>query len=195
MINKDYIFFESLNFSHVREMNKWGRHKDPLFLDYNFVFNNDEEAKEFLLQKTLLPINKYYGILYCEELIGFIGTKNINPIRKSSTLGYVLNPAIINMGFGTLALEKFLEFYFFEKKMKSMDLLVSGYNHRARRVYEKLGFKEEKRILEPYQNIGRINIDDEIYDKIRDEFVRKDKILYNYVYKMKLRKEDYKVEI
>lgn len=191
MIKEDYINFEELSLSHVLKMKNWGTHLDPLFRDYNFRFNTDEEAKDFLLQKTMLPINKYYAVTYSEEMIGFLGMKNINPITKSSTLGFVLNPSVINMGFGTVVLKKFMKFYFNDKKMKKMDLFVAGYNTRARKVYEKIGFKEIKKRLDLYPNGNNIDETSPEYENISDEFVRKGNILYNFIYKMEIKREDF----
>lgn len=195
MIKEEYLFFEKLNLSHVIKMMDWGEHTDPLFLDYNFKFRSEEECKEFLLQKTFFPVNKYYAIIYCEEVIGFLGNKNINLLSKSSTLGLVLNPDLVNMGFGKVVMKKFLKYYFFEKNMKKMDLLVSGYNPRARKVYKSMGFKEIKRFLEAYPNGNNIDINSEKIKPFKDEFVIKGETIYNYVYKMELKKEDFNIEI
>lgn len=195
MINEEYLFFEKLNLTHVMKMMSWGEHEDHLFVDYNFKFRTKEECKDFLLQKTLLPVNKYYAIIYSEEVIGFLGTKNINFLKKSSTLGIVLNPDVVNMGFGKVALKKFLNFYFNEQNMRKMDLLVAGYNPRAKKLYEKMGFKKTKRFLELYPNGNNIDINSQEMKPHKMEFVQKGNILYNYVYKMELKKEDFNIEI
>ena len=127
MINGDYIIFERLTLDHIRDMKHWGIHKSPLFRDYNFIFRSDEERKNFLLQKTLSPLNQYYAIIYINEVIGFLGMKKINFLTKNSTLGLVLNPDLVGMGYGTAVLCKFLDFYFNVKKMKKMELEVAGY--------------------------------------------------------------------
>lgn len=190
MVNPDYINFEKLTLEHVKKFRNWGLHENELFFDYNFNFVSEQECKDFLFIKTASPLNRYYAIIYSEEVIGFISAKRINFLTKSSTLGIVLNPSLMNMGFGTIALRKFLECYFYEMNMKKIYLLVSGYNPRARRVYEKMGFKEVKRFLEPYPNL-KIDESSENYLKFKDEFVKKGNIFYNYVYKMKLEKEEF----
>lgn len=194
MINEDYIHFEPLKLDHVLKMRSWGRHQSPLFQDYNFDFKSEEDCKAFLLAKTLPPLNSYYAIIYAEEVIGFLGNKNINFLTKSSTLGLVLNPSLVGMGFGSKVLPKFLDFYFNEKSMKKMKLLVAAYNDRAMRLYEKVGFKKVSEHLEPYPNLV-IDQSSKDYLDHKDAFVIRGKDYYNFVYKMEIRKEDFNSEI
>ncbi|MFB0972360.1 MAG: GNAT family protein [Neofamilia sp.] len=194
MINGDYVFFEKLTIEHIREMRHWGIHTSPLFRDYNFIFRSDEERKNFLLQKTLSPLNKYYAIIYINEVIGFLGIKKINYFTKNSTLGIVLNPDLVGMGYGTAVLWKFLDFYFNVQKMKKMELEVAGYNPRARKLYEKMGFKVKKSYLEPYPNLF-LDEDSKEYKEFKEEFVMKNGRLYNYIYRMELQKEEFKFEL
>lgn len=194
MIREEYIYFEPLKLNHVLKMRSWGRHKSPLFQDYNFNFRTEEDCQDFLMAKTLSPFNSYYAIIYAEEVIGFLGNKNINFLTRSSTLGLVLNPSLVGMGFGTKVLAKFLEFYFNEKGMRKMKLLVAAYNDRALKVYEKIGFKKVSEHIEPYPNFS-IDKSSKDYLDHKADFVEKGKVLYNYVYKMELRKEDFNFEI
>lgn len=194
MIREEYIYFEPLKLNHVLKMRAWGRHKSPLFQDYNFNFKSEEDCKDFLMAKTLSPFNSYYAIIYAEEVIGFLGNKNINFLTRSSTLGLVLNPSLVGMGFGTKVLAKFLDYYFNDKGMRKMKLLVAAYNDRALKVYEKIGFKKVSEHIEPYPNFS-IDKSSKDYLDHKAAFVEKGKILYNYVYKMELRKEDFNFEI
>lgn len=193
-VNPDYLFFERLTLEHVKKFRDWGLHKSQLFQDYNFNFRDEKECREFLFVKTASPLNKYFAILYSEQIIGFISAKRINYLTKSSTLGIVLNPDLINMGYGSAALKKFLEYYFKKMKMRKIFLHVAGYNERARHVYEKMGFKEMAKFLEPYPN-GKIDQNSEEYLKFKDEFVKKNEIFYNYVYKMELKREEFLDEV
>lgn len=194
MINEDYINFEPLKLKHVLKMRDWGRHKSPLFQDYNFTFKTEEDCKDFLMEKTLSPFNSYYAIIYSEEVIGFLGNKNINFLTRSSTLGLVLNPSLVGMGFGTKVLRKFLTYYFNDKGMNKMKLLVAAYNDRALKVYEKMGFKKVSQHLELYPNFT-IDKNSQAYLDHKSAFVEKGRTLYTYVYKMELRKEDFNLEI
>lgn len=194
MIREEFLYFEKLNLDHVLKMRTWGLHQSTLFQDYNFDFESERECRAFLMEKTLSPLNQYYAIIYAEEVIGFLGNKNINIFTKSSTLGLVLNPVLVGMGFGSVLLPKFLDYYFNNKHMKKMDLLVAAYNDRALKLYKKVGFQKTSSHLEPYPNVY-IDEKSEEYKKHREAFVRKGKVLYNYIYKMELRKEDFNYEI
>lgn len=194
MPNQDFIFFEKLELDHVLKMINWGEHANPLFEDYNMGLKTEKDCRRFLHYKTFSPLNKYFAIMYSAEVIGFIGLKNINPIFKSSTLGLVLNPSLVSMGFGSLLLPKFLKYYFDELKMKTMYLLVSGYNDRARRLYEKVGFSYIKEYLEPYVNVYLDENSKEYKDNIH-EFVKHGDDLYSYAYKMELKRKDFDFEV
>lgn len=195
MLKRDYLRFERLNLEHIRAMKHWGIHKSPLFKDYNFIFRSDRERKDFLIQKTLSPFNKYYAIIYINQVIGFLGMKSINYLSRNSTLGLVLNPDLVGMGYGTLALSRFLDYYFNKMKMRKMELEVAGYNPRARRLYEKMGFREKKFYLDPYPN-GRIDEESLEYQEFKDQFVKDKKgRTYNYTYRMELKREDFKFEL
>ncbi|MDO5028118.1 MAG: GNAT family protein [Bacillota bacterium] len=193
-IRPDYIYFEPLKLDHVLKMMNWGRHQSQLFQDYNFNFSNQSQCSLFYLEKTLPPLNSYFAIIYAEEVIGFLGNKNINWLTRSSTLGLVLNPSLVGLGFGSVVLPKFLDYYFNEKSMKKMKLLVAAYNDRALKLYKKVGFKKVSQHLEPYPNLT-IDPDSQEYLDHQDAFVKKGSVLYNYVYKMELRKEDFNFEI
>lgn len=107
----------------------------------------------------------------------------------------MLNPDLVGLGYGTVVLSKFLNFYFNVKNMKKMELEVAGYNPRARKLYEKMGFKEVKSYLEPYPN-RYIDEKSPEYLEFKDEFVKgKHDRMYNYIYKMELEKEEFKFEL
>lgn len=194
MPDRKLLKFEKLQLDHVRSMVSWGRHENPLLQDYNFLQESEDEFKLFYLDKTLSPFNRYYAVIYDGEVIGYLGIKKINILTKNSTLGLVLNPSIIEEGYGTMVLSEFLKYYFDALKMKKMILEVAAYNPRAKRVYEKMGFVEAGYYLDKYPN-NPPRDDDPYYLEHRDVFVKKDGELYNYLYRMELRKEDFKFEI
>lgn len=194
MPDKDLLRFERLKLSHVRKMKDWKRHENPLLEDYNFDFYNEKGFKLFYFEKTMSPFDRYYAIIYDDKVIGYLGTKQINFLTRSSVLGLVLDPGIIDKGYGTLALSEFLKFYFDKLKMRKMILEVAAYNPRAKHVYEKMGFKEEGMYLDLYPN-KKIFKYDPYYISYKDAFVIKDDIIYNYVYRMILEKKEFKFEV
>lgn len=194
MPDKELLRFEKLKLSHVRKMKDWKKHENSLLVDYNFDFKTEKGFKIFYLAKTMSPLDKYYAIIYDDRVIGYLGLKQINYFTRSSVLGLVLDPAIIDKGYGTLALCEFLKIYFGKLRMKKMILEVAAYNPRAKHVYEKMGFKEEGFYLDLYPN-KTIFTYDPYYISYKDAFVIKDDTVYNYVYRMILEKREFKFEV
>lgn len=188
-IRGDRIRIRELKVEDVFLMRTWGLHDTPLLEDYNFPVMNDKDIKTWYKIKTRSPLNEYYAIKNEEEkLIGYMGIKHIKIFRRSSTLGIVLDPNQVNKGYGTEILEVFLDYYFTEMKMRKIILEVSSFNKRAYRVYEKIGFVEEGYYLDEFFN-PYIDKNDPYFLKEKASFVIDDKKIYNYIYRMVLRKD------
>lgn len=180
----------SLKVEDVFSMRHWGRHKTPLLADYNFPEMPDSEIRRWYRFKTINPFNKYFGVLLGDRLIGYMGIKNIKIIKKESTLGIVFDPSIVNQGYGSKTLRLFLNYYFNEMNMKRMYLEVAMFNRRAMRVYKKMGFKTTSYYLEEFFN-NNLDLSNPYYQEAERYFVIKDEKIYNYIYKMRLDKEDF----
>lgn len=188
-IRGDRVLIKKLMVADVYLMRKWGYHDTPLLEDYNFPVMNDDEIKIWYKIKTGKSSNNYFSIRNENgRLIGYMGIKNIKKIRKKSTLGLVLDPLQVNKGYGSEILEVFLYYYFTEMNMNKMELEVSSYNKIAYRVYEKIGFIEEKSYLTEFFN-PYIDKNDPYLLAEKSSFVIKDEKIYNYVYRMTLTKE------
>ena len=83
---------------------------------------------------------EYYKILYDNEMIGFIGIKNYE--KEIYLYRFFIDEKYRNKGFGTVALNKIIEFA--KNQNKDMSLEVIGENI-ARDLYERLGFKTHYR--------------------------------------------------
>lgn len=182
---------KALTVDHVFEMRKWGRHETPLLADYNFPKMTDADIKRWHRYKTLNPLNKYFGILADDRLIGYMGIKNIKIFKRESTLGIVFDPNYVDQGYGTRTLRLFLNHYFGDMKMKTMYLEVAKFNKRAKRVYEKLGFETIYHYCEEFFD-HNLDLKNPYYLEAKTSFVIKDGKIYNYIYKMRLDKEDFK---
>ena len=176
---------------HVFLMRKWGFHETPLLTDYNFPRMTDSEVRRWYRYKTLNPFNRYFAVLADDILIGYMGIKNIRMFKRESTLGIVFDPNYVDKGYGTRTLSLFLNYYFNELNMKTMYLEVAKFNKRAMRVYKKLGFETTYYYCEEFFNQG-LDLKDSYYLQAKTSFVIKDEKLYNYIYKMRLDKEDFK---
>jgi RimJ/RimL family protein N-acetyltransferase len=150
---------------------------------------NSEEVFKYLLTGTniisfesekevLLRLSKehVYGIVDIESeiLIGNVGLININHIHKTSEVGiFIGNKEYWGKGYGTEALQLLIDYSFRILGLENIMLRVFDYNVRARKSYEKVGFKKigERRRSHYYDNERH----DEIYmDIVRDDFYKED---------------------
>jgi RimJ/RimL family protein N-acetyltransferase len=172
-------------------MRNWGYHEDPLLEDYNFPEMKDKEIKKWYKYKTDSFFNRYYAVLNeNNRLIGYLGIKSIKFIRRESTLGIVFDPNYVSKRYGTETLSTFLKYYFTEMKMKRMYLEVAEFNKRAHKLYQNMGFKTEGYYLDYFYD-QKLNLNNPYYLEEESSFVISNKKIYNYIYKMKLEKEDF----
>jgi len=181
-----------LRLEDVYEMQKWGKHDNPLFNDYNFPVLSEEEVKKWFKVKTIRSGKKCYGILdENKRVIGYLAIKDIKKFRKHAKLGIVFDPNYLNRGYGTEAIRVFLDYFFYQLNMKTMYLDVARHNKRAIRCYEKCGFQRFKDYVEKLEDQNIDIFDDEGLNKLRDDFVINKGIKYGYHYEMKVIKESY----
>ena len=89
------------------------------------------------------------------KLIGMINYNEIHPTHLRTSIDVVVgHPDYRNRGYGADALRAFLAFLFDEIGLHRVWLTMIDYNDRARRVYERLGFKQEG-VLRESQCVGR----------------------------------------
>ena len=185
------VILSPLTMEDAKSMKGWGVHETVLLGDYNFPFENDIEVKRWFRYKTFTIWNKYFGV-HNEEgnLVGYLGIKNKDFIRRSAYLGIVFDPDYTDMGYGTESLEAFLPHYFHQMRMWTLYLEVAEFNKRAIRVYEKLGFIPVQYYTDlfPVEGISKDHPD---IMASKSCFVFKDEKIYNYIYKMKLTKKRY----
>lgn len=185
------ISIRPLKVEDVFLMREWGYHENPLLEDYNFPKLNDKDIKMWYRVKTGKVSNRYYAIRNeNDQLIGYMGIKNIKRFTRESTLGLVLDPDQVDKGYGTEILETFLKCYFTQMKMRRMILEVAEFNNRAFRVYEKIGFKSVGYYLDEFFD-QYVDFSNPYYLKEKSSFVIKDEKIYNYIYKMVLDKKSF----
>lgn len=189
----DRIYIRQLELKDVYSMRNWGYHENPLLIGYNFPILNDKEVEMWYKYKTKSIFNKYYSIFNEDNiLIGYLGIKNIRFIFRKATLGIVLDPNFVEKSYGEESLRVFLEYYFEEMKMKKMLLDVDSFNKRAINLYKKLGFKKQYITLEKFYE-DTLDFHSSYYLENKNSFVIKNKKIYNYIYKMELKKSDFKI--
>ena len=78
-----------------------------------------------------------------DKLIGTIGLHDIDHINRRATFGiFIGDKSVRNKGYGTEAINLLLDFAFNYLNLNSVNLTVLDVNERAKRCYEKVGFKE-----------------------------------------------------
>ena len=185
------IRLKPIELEDVYQMINWGSHENTLLFDYNLPSFTAEELEEWYNYKTNSFRKKYYSVFNEEDkLIGYIGIKNIRKILKESTLGIVIDPNYVNMGYGTEIIQTYLYYYFNELNMKTMYLEVAKFNKRAIKCYEKCGFSIVSTYLAKFYN-QNLKLEDPYYLEEKSAFEIKHGRIYNYIHKMKISREEY----
>jgi RimJ/RimL family protein N-acetyltransferase len=103
------------------------------------------------------------------ELIGFGGLFDITRGRTATMFVGIGSRVAQGKGYGTEASRLICEYGFFFRSLHSIKVEVNGYNGRAIRVYERLGFKPVGRLRGVILLNGK-RYDQVIMDLLRDEF-------------------------
>ena len=78
-----------------------------------------------------------------DKMIGTVSIEQINFINRTGTLGiFIGDKDYRDKGYGTEAIKLILEYAFQYINLNNVMLTVMSYNDRAKRCYEKCGFKE-----------------------------------------------------
>jgi RimJ/RimL family protein N-acetyltransferase len=80
------------------------------------------------------------------QLIGNCSLREIDLKTRQANLGIFVGQAFWNRGYGTDAVRTLCRFAVEEMNLQRVELHVYANNPRARRAYEKVGFKEEGRL-------------------------------------------------
>ncbi|MGF0039998.1 GNAT family N-acetyltransferase [Peptoniphilaceae bacterium SGI.131] len=194
IIREDY-YIRPLKFEDGRLLAKWGNFQDPLLAGYNYNDLSEEELRTWYRVKQRFYRASYFSILDKEEnLIGYLGLKEINKFLKTAKLGIVFNPDMVSKGYGKRVMVDFLAYYFRILGMRRLDLNVNAWNFRARRLYEALGFTYKKDFFEKFENQD-LPLEDEAYADIREYFDLRGDQIYSKILRMSLTDREYRHEI
>lgn len=154
----------------VDKMDNWLGFVDKLFDDYNFPILTDKEKDRWFHVKNNKK-RRCYSIYLNQNLIGYISLRDIKKIRKISELGIVIDSRFVSKGYGTKALEMFLDWYFKELNYNKIYLRVAAFNQRAIRLYKNMKFKKVKDIYEDI-DISRADLyENSIYKEYKQDFI------------------------
>jgi RimJ/RimL family protein N-acetyltransferase len=126
--------------SDLDQMAAWRPYDDPLFADANWPHRTVGELNRWYTRCSRDPRRLLCAVVdRSGQLIGSITLRERDGLR-SARLGITIGADFVDQGYGTEALDLFLDHYFGELAYEKLVLDVDGYNARAIRVYMKLGF-------------------------------------------------------
>jgi len=102
--------------------------------------------------------DKRYVISFADkpnEIIGRLRIQSINYLHNNCEVGLDIVPAYRGMGYGVKSYEMLLEFLFKHFNMNMVYLKVADFNPNAKKLYEKVGFKETGRLPQFYFRHGK----------------------------------------
>jgi len=157
----------------LRTMAKWPRFEDPLYQLFDWPKRSSASDDLWYHQLMRDRARVYYAVEdEFNELIGRISLREIEG-QKSARLGIGFSPQVVGRGYGTEALQTFLEHYFVDLGFQRMVLDVAAVNRRAVRCYERCGFRREG---SRYQYAGSDDdlffLEDHAYRHLRQYFRR-----------------------
>lgn len=173
----------------------WPRHRDPLFRSYDPPAIAPAERgawyRDLTVHQRQLPfaVEDRSG-----ALIGRIFLRHVNRSPGTAVLGIDFRPDRLSQGYGTEALGGFLRHYFETLGFDRLFLSVAAFNLRARRCYEKLGFRYLGSYWDHWGEEAGVAFHDPSYRAVRRLFRRNGAELEALFYNMALSRGDREAE-
>jgi diamine N-acetyltransferase len=121
---------------------EWPRHTDPLFQVFNAPAMSPRQRDSYWMSQRQAAASRLFAVDDLGgALVGRIGLREIDWYAQSSVLGVSFRPDRLGQGLGTDAMGIFLSYYFGPLGMEALFLDVAAHNVRARRCYERCGFR------------------------------------------------------
>jgi diamine N-acetyltransferase len=121
---------------------EWPRHADPLFHVFNPPVMSSRQRDAYWANHRQSGSHRQYAV---DDrggvLVGKISLREIDWYARSAVLGISFRPDRLGEGLGTDALSALLSYYFGPLGMEALFLDVAAHNERARRCYERCGFR------------------------------------------------------
>ena len=172
MLKGERVTLRAIDASDAPTMWRWYRDHEFSVLDGNPYPSSLAAIEEFI--RTLSAPSYRDVSLGIEDetgrLIGIVRLKRGTPEDRRADFGIAIEQERWNKGYGTDATRTILRFAFREMNLHRVALGVLEYNARARRVYEKCGFREEGRLRAARYRDGRW-CDEILMGILEDEFV------------------------
>ncbi len=138
-LNKEDIHFITSNYNDPDI-------KSTVYEGAPFPLTYEDEFKFIQSQSGAGVVNDYsfaIELINTAQIIGACGYNIINWKNRSCELGIWLDKTHWNQGYGAEALQILIDFAFDELNLHRIQLSYYSLNERARRCYDKLGFKQE----------------------------------------------------
>jgi RimJ/RimL family protein N-acetyltransferase len=135
-------------------------HNDPnTYLNLlNIDFVDEEGQLEWWKNLYKKKDDKRYVICFADRpnvIIGRLRIQNINWLHNNCEVGLDIMPEYRGKGYGVKSYEMLLEFLFNHMNMNMVYLKVAEFNPNAKKLYEKVGFKETGRLPQFYYRHGK----------------------------------------
>ena len=105
---------------------------------------NQVQQQEWFKKMSLNSSTQYYAIENeTKNFIGIIRTDCWDKINRSIRIGIDIHPDYRKKGYGTESFKVFIDYLFMHQNIHRIWFLVAEENKPARKLYKKLGFKEE----------------------------------------------------
>jgi RimJ/RimL family protein N-acetyltransferase len=142
------VVLRALDPSDAHVVTSWYADHEFSVLDGNIYPSSRPVIEEFLksLQSPAYPDVSLGITIDGGMLIGIARLKRVSPEDRGADFGIAITKPYWDRGYGTDATGTILRLAFTEMNLHRCELTVLESNLRARRVYEKCGFREEGRL-------------------------------------------------
>jgi diamine N-acetyltransferase len=174
-------------------MMKWRRFADPLYQPFDFPRQSKSEHLRWFEWRSRDPSRRLCTIEdEAHSVIGSLTLREING-RKSARLGITIGADFVSQGYGTEALQLFLDHFFEEMGFEQMILDVAATNLRAVRCYRSLGFRQlGSHYRTATDSSYRILQDEPQYRHLRRFFRRQGMVTQVMFYDMALTRDEWR---
>jgi RimJ/RimL family protein N-acetyltransferase len=142
----------------VDAMAKWPPFREPEleWANLELAFPSERDVY-FDRGRTNETRRRFVVIDEAGEIIGTVGLRNVNLSAREATLGIIIRADAVGQGYGTDTVETVLAYAFDALELDRILLDVAESNLRARRVYDKTGFRPIGQHLGP-QNVTYVDM-------------------------------------
>lgn len=175
------------------EIEAWTPYTDPLYVAWNrFPWHRLGKDLWHELESVDPEVERYAIVDSLRRVIGVAGLVNVDG-GNALVLSIFLGADFVGQGLGSDALRTLLRYAFQERGLAAVCLQVAAANVRARRVYERCGFRLMGRRYRPVEEGESLAfLDDARYRELRACFRREAGRIYALFYDMEVRAADWR---